>query len=66
MGLYGVPLLLGFGMGMMLANCHMCGIMLLLRAVLNMQDQAYMMFSFQDLVSFKFCFVLLPLGHELW
>ena len=29
-----VPLsLLGFGMGTMLANFHMCGIMLLLRAV---------------------------------
>ena len=26
----------GFGMGTMLANFHMCGIMLLLRAVLNM------------------------------
>ena len=33
MGLYEVPLsmpLLGFGMGTMLANFHMCGIMLLL------------------------------------
>ena len=33
-----VPLsmsLLDFGMGSMLANFHMCGIMLLLRAVLN-------------------------------
>ena len=39
MDLYEVPLsvsLLGFGMGTMLANFHMCGIMLLLRAVLNM------------------------------
>ena len=38
MDLYEVPLsmsLLGFGMGTMLANFHMCGIMLLLRAVLN-------------------------------
>ena len=36
MGLYEVPLtLLSFGMGAMLANIHMCGIMLLLRAVLN-------------------------------
>ena len=36
MGLYGVPLsmfFLGFGIGTMLANLHMCGIMLLLRAV---------------------------------
>ena len=39
MGLYEVPLsmsLLGFGMGIMLANFHMCGIMLVLRAVFNM------------------------------
>ena len=39
MGLYEVPLsmsLLGFGVGTMLANFHMYGIMLLLRAVLNM------------------------------
>ena len=28
--------LLGFGMGIMLANIHMCGSMFLLRAVLNM------------------------------
>ena len=28
--------LLGFEIGLMLANSHMCGIMLLLRAVLNM------------------------------
>ena len=37
MGLYEVPLsLLGFGMGTMLANFHMCGIMLVLRAVIDM------------------------------
>ena len=39
MGLYEVPLsmsLLGFGMRTMLANYHMCGIMLVLRAVFNM------------------------------
>ena len=39
MGLYEVPLsmfLLGFGMGTMLANFHMYGIMLVLRAVFNM------------------------------
>ena len=38
-GLYEVPLsmsLLGFGMGTMLANFHMCSIMLMLRAVFNM------------------------------
>ena len=39
MGLCNVPLsmsLLGFGMGTMLANFHMCGIILVLRAVFNM------------------------------
>ena len=39
MGLYEVLLsmsLLGFGMGTRLANFHMCGIMLVLRAVFNM------------------------------
>ena len=38
MGLYEVPLfvsLLGFGIGTMLANFHLCGIMFLLRAFLN-------------------------------
>ena len=38
MGLYEVPLsmsLLSFGVGTMFANFHMCGIMFLLRAVLN-------------------------------
>ena len=39
MDLYEVPLsmsLLGFGKGTMLANFHMCGIILVLRAVFNM------------------------------
>ena len=39
MGLYQVPLsmcLLGFGLGSMVTNFHMCGIMLVLRAVFNM------------------------------
>ena len=39
MGLYEVPLsmcLLGFGMGTMSAKFHMCGIILVLRAVFNM------------------------------
>ena len=39
MVLYEVPLsmtLLGFGMGTMLANFHICGIMLVFRAVFNM------------------------------
>ena len=40
--MYEMPLsisLLGFGMGTMLANFHMCGIMLVLRAVFNMRVQ---------------------------
>ena len=39
MGMYEVPLsmsLLGFGLGTMLAKFHICGIMLMLRAVFNM------------------------------
>ena len=39
-----VPLsmsLVGFGMGTMLSNFHMCGIMLVLRAVFNMLVRAY-------------------------
>ena len=39
MGLYEMSLsisLLGFGMGAMLANFHMCGIKLMLRVVFNM------------------------------
>ena len=39
MGLYEVPLsmsLFDFGMGTMLANFHMCGIMLVLRTVFTM------------------------------
>ena len=36
MDLYEVPLFMGFGMETMLANLHMCGIMLLLREVINM------------------------------
>ena len=39
MGLYDVPLsmsLLGFGIGTILASFHMCGIMLVIRAVFNM------------------------------
>ena len=79
MGLYEVPLsmsLLGFGMGTMLANFHMCGIMLVLRAVFNMlmrnaSPRGPMCLGArclicQDLVSCYFYFVLLPLGPELW
>ena len=44
MGLYEVALslfLLGFGIGSMLAIFHMCGIVLVLRAVFNMLVRAY-------------------------
>ena len=63
---------LGFGMGTMLTNFHMCGIMLVSRAVFNMLVQeglcvlgAYCLIC-QDLVSCNFWFVLLPPGPELW
>ena len=64
-----------FGMGTILANFHMCGIMLVLRAVFNLLVRnaiprgrvlgAYCLIC-QDLVSCYFYFVLLPIGHELW
>ena len=44
MGLYEMPLpmsVLGFGMGPMLDNFHICGIMLVFRAVFNMLVGAY-------------------------
>ena len=79
MGLYEVPLsisLLGFGMGTMLANLHMCGITLLLRAVLNMLVRnasprgsmrfRCLVFSLSGPSVCYFCFALLLLGHELW
>ena len=77
--LYEVPLsmsLLGFGMGTMLANFHMCGIMLVLRAVFNMLVRnasprgplcfRCLMFSLSGTCEFYFYFVLLLLGPELW
>ena len=61
MGQYEVHLsmsLLGFGMGTMLANFHLCGIMLLLRAVLNMlmRDVCFrcLMFSLSGPCEFLF------------
>ena len=77
---YEVPLsmsLLGFGIGTMLANFQVCGIMLLLRAVLNMlvvnasprwlMCFRCLMFSLSGPWYFViFCFVLLPLGPVLW
>ena len=62
MDLYEVPLsmsLLGFGMGTMLANFHMCGIMFSLRTVLNnvneecKSDRAYV-FSVHDVCPGEF------------
>ena len=79
MGLYEMPLsmsFLGFGMGTMLANFHMCGIILVLRAVFNMllrnaSPRGSMCFRClclicQELVSCYFYFVLLPIGPALW
>ena len=76
MGLYEVPLsmsLLGFGMGTMLDNFHMCCIMLVLRAVFNMLVRnasprgpmcfRCLMFSLSG--PGYFYFVLLLLGPEL-
>ena len=78
MDLYEEPLsmsLFGFGMGTMLVNFYMCGIMLVLRADFNilMRNESprgpmcfrCLMFSCQNLVSCNFYFVLLPLGPEL-
>ena len=68
--------LLGFGMGTMLANFHMCGIMLVLRAVSNMLVRnasprgpmwfRCLMFSLSGPCELLFYFILLPLGPELW
>ena len=80
LGMYEISLcmsLLGFGMGTMLANFHMCGIMLLLTAVLNMLVRntsprepvcfRCLMFSWSGSCELLFLyFVLLPLGPELW
>ena len=79
MGLYEVPLsvsLLGFGMGTMLANFHMCGIMLVLRAVFNMllrnasprRPMCFrcLIFSLAGPCEFFNYFVLLPLRPDLW
>ena len=77
---YEVPLsmsLLGFGMGTMLANFDMCGIMLMLRAVFNMLVRnanprgpkwlgARCLVCQHLVMNCYFYFVLLPLGHELW
>ena len=68
--------LLGFQMGTILANFHMCGIMLVLRAVSNMLVRnasprgpmcfSCLMFSLSGPCELLFLFILLPLGHEKW
>ena len=78
MGLYEVPLsmsLLGFGMGTMLVSFHMCGIMMVLRAVFNMLVRTAspiglmcfrcLMFNLSGLNELLFL-LLLPLGPDLW
>ena len=78
MGLYEVPLsmsLLSFGMGTMLNNFHMCGIMFALRAVFNMlvrnaspRGPMYfrcLMFNLSGPCELLFLLFLLPLGPEL-
>ena len=79
MGLYEVPLsmpLFGFWMGTMLANFHMCGIMLVLRAVFNMVVRnasprgpmcfRCLMFSLSGPYELLFYFVLLLIAPMLW
>ena len=76
--MYEVPLsmsLLGFGMGTLFVNFHMCGIMLVLRAVFNMLVRnasprgpmcfRCLMFNLSGPFKLLFYFVLLPLGPEL-
>ena len=71
MSRYEMPLSMsGFGMGAMLANFCMCGIMLVLRAILNMlvrneSPRGLMCLVCQDPVSCYFYFVALLLGPEL-
>ena len=67
--------LLGFGMGTMLANFHMCGIIFVLTTVFNILVRnasprgpmcfTCLMFSLSGPLSCYFYFVLLSLGPEL-
>ena len=78
MGLYEMPLSMSlwcFGMGTMLANFHMCDIMLVVRAVFNMLVRnasprwhmcfRCLMFNLSGPWSCYFSFVLFTLGPEL-
>ena len=68
--------LLGFGMGTMLPNFHICGIMSVLRAVFHMLVRntsprgpmcfRCLMFSLSRPCEWIFYFVLMCLGSELW
>ena len=77
--MYETPLsmsLLGFGMWTMLANFHMCGIMLVLRAVFNMIVRNVsprgpmcfrcLMFSLSGPCELLFLLCVIPLRPELW
>ena len=77
MGLYELPLsmsLLGFGMGTMLANFHMCGIILVLRAVFNMLVRnasprgpvCFRCLMFNLSVLCELLFLLCFIASELW
>ena len=71
MGLYEVPLsmsLLSFGMGTMLANFHVCGIILVLRSVFDMlvMNESKRAYVFYLPCESLFYLVVLPLGPELW
>ena len=77
MGMYEAPLsmsLLGFGMGTMLSNFQMCGIMLLLRAVLNplvrkaspRGPMCFMSLMFSLSRSFELLFLFCFIGFDLW
>ena len=75
MGLHEVPVTVSFFMGTVLANFHMCGIMLILRAVFNMLVRnasprgpmgfRCLMFRLSGPCELLFYLVLLPLGPEL-
>ena len=77
--MYEVPLsvsLLGFGMGTMLANFHMCGIMLVLGTVFNMLMRnasprgpmcfRCLMFNLSGPCELLFLLCFIAFGPELW
>ena len=70
MGLCEVPMsmsLLGFGMGTMLTNLHMCGIMLVRNASpIGPMCFRCLIFYLSGPCELLFLLHLLPLGPELW